>query len=251
MVRLLKGLLLLGAFIASQSCSVPQAARSVAPNLMTRQLISERTSAIVVTTSPSLDNWVGRDFSVVNAPKDADGGSAVPISADGYFLTADHVLAKSKGRNVFILYGKQGNLLPYMARIVSRDKISDLAVLHCSAKTPYFYEWTPAEQWLPEDTILVHGGIATGAKFMSGKLATMLSPEGFFTGTRNFRMDLPLQPGDSGGPVVDAFGRLVGVNSAVEFLVPMETPFFLSSEGNRPSVRAINSLIAKDRARNH
>jgi hypothetical protein len=49
--------------------------------------------------------------------------------------------------------------------------------------------------------------------------------------------------------VVDAYGALVGVNSAVEFLVPMETAFFVDSEANRPNTRMIDSLIRKDRAR--
>jgi S1-C subfamily serine protease len=58
-----------------------------------------------------------------------------------------------------------------------------------------------------------------------------------------------LQPGDSGGPVVDAAGDLVGINSAVEFLVPMETAFFIDSEASRPSIRRIESLMSADRAR--
>jgi S1-C subfamily serine protease len=250
MVRSLQGVLILGTVVLFQSCAVPPEALPIAPNSMTRQLVAERSSAIVVTSGSNLNNWVGRDFSVVHAPKDADGGSATPISADGYFLTADHVLAKMAGRNVFILYGKRGSLVPYLARVVWRSHRSDLALLHIPVATPYFYQWTPPESWLPSETCLLHGGISTGSKFVDGKLATALAPEGAFTGARSFKMDLPLQPGDSGGPVVDAYGRLVGINSAVEFLVPMETAFFLSSEGNRPSVRMINSLMEKDRSLN-
>jgi len=194
---------------------------------------------------------VGRDFSTAHAPKDADGGSAAPITADGYFLTADHVLAKLAGRNVFILYGQCGSLVPTQARVVWRSHDSDLALLHIPVMTPYFYQWTPPEHWLPVETCLVHGGISTGSKFQDGKLTTAICPEGLFTGTQNFKMDLPLQPGDSGGPVVDAHGRLVGINSAVEFLVPMETAFFLNSEGKRPNVKKINTLIQKDRQVNH
>jgi S1-C subfamily serine protease len=217
---------------------------------MTRQLVAERASAIVVTQGENLDGWVGRDFSEVHAPKDADGGSAAPISSDGYFLTADHVLAKAAGRNIFVLYGHRGSLVPTKARVVWRSQAADLALLHIPVRTPYFYQWSPPEQWVPIDSEVVHGGISTGSKFIEGKLTTAIPPEGRFTGTRNFKMDLPLQPGDSGGPVVDAYGRLVGINSAVEFLVPMETAFFLNSDGNRPSVRKINALIAKDRALN-
>jgi hypothetical protein len=42
----------------------------------------------------------------------------------------------------------------------------------------------------------------------------------------------------------------VGINSAVEFLVPMETAFFIDSEGNRPNIRFIGAVIEKDRGRN-
>jgi hypothetical protein len=41
----------------------------------------------------------------------------------------------------------------------------------------------------------------------------------------------------------------VGINSAVEFLVPMETAFFIDSEASRPSIRRIESLMRTDRAR--
>jgi S1-C subfamily serine protease len=197
-----------------------------------------------------VDNWVNRNFLTSQAPNDADGGSAAPITGDGYFLTADHVLARMAGRNVFLIYGQGGRLAPALARVVWRDERSDLALLHIPARTPYFYQWTPAEQWLPVGTRLVHGGIATGFKSGDGKLGTALGPQGSFTGNRKFKMDIPLQPGDSGGPVVDAYGRLVGINSAVEFLVPMETAFFVDSEGNRPNLRMIEALIQKDRARN-
>ncbi len=251
MHRLLKGVLILGTVLLSQACSVSPVAEQTAPNRMTRQLVTERSSAIVVTQGDNLDSWVGRDFSVVHAPKDADGGSAAPITEDGYFLTADHVLAKSAGRNIFVLYGAKGSLVPTKARIVWRSHDADIALLHIPVKTPYFYQWTAPSDWIPIGTRVVHGGISTGSRFFEGKLTTAIPPEGWFSGTRKFKMDLPLQPGDSGGPVVDSYGRLVGINSAVEFLVPMETAFFLNSEGHRPNVRKVNAIIKKDRALNH
>jgi S1-C subfamily serine protease len=242
------GLLLMGWL--TQACSVSPAANTVAPSSATRQIVAERVSAVVVTDRKSLDNWVNRNFSTSNAPGDADGGSAAPISADGYFLTADHVLAQSPGRNVFLIYGQGGRLAPTKARVVWRSESSDLALLHVPVRTPYYYQWSPPHEWLPIGTRVIHGGIATGFKSDDGKLSTALAPEGNFTGNRRFKMDIPLQPGDSGGPVVDAYGRLVGINSAVEFLVPMETAFFVDSEGNRPNTRTLAATIQLDRARN-
>lgn len=233
-----------------QSCAVPPPPDRVAPGKATRQIITERVSAVVVTDHKSLERWIGRNFSSSQAPGDADGGSAAPISPDGYFLTADHVLSRMAGRSVFIIYGQGGILKPALARVVWRSESSDLALLHIPVKTPYYYQWTAPGKWLPAGTRVMHGGIATGFKSGDGKLGTSLGPESAFTRTRSFKIDIPLQPGDSGGPIVDAYGRLVGINSAVEFLVPMETPFFIDSEGNRPNTRVIDSLIRQDRARN-
>lgn len=229
-----------------QACSAPLP-DTTPPGPRTRHLASQRLSVIVVTSRKSLDGWVGSRFAIANAPGDADGGSATPITSDGYFLTADHVLAQSAGRHVFVVYGNGGSIRTAEARVVWRSYSGDLAVLHAPLETPYFYRWTPPQAWLPVGTPIVHAGISTGFKTGPGKLATALPPEGAFTGTRKFKIDVPLQPGDSGGPVMDARGYLIGVNSAVEFLVPMETAFFIDSEGNRPNVRQLGAIIARDR----
>ncbi len=217
---------------------------------MARQIVAERVSAVVVTDRKNLAGWADTRFSIAIAPGDADGGSAAPISPDGYFLTADHVLARMSGRHVFVIHNKGGRLVTTPARVVWRSEPTDLALLHIPVETPYFYRWTPPDRWVPEGTSVIHGGIATGFRSPEGKLTSSIPPEGIMTGNRTFKIDIPLRPGDSGGPVVDAYGALVGINSAVEFLVPMETAFFVDSEGNRPDTGMIESLMAKDRARN-
>jgi S1-C subfamily serine protease len=244
----LAGVLLAAGFF--QACAVAPAPDSKIPGPEARRMIVQRLSAVVVTDQGSLQNWVSRGFSSSQTPGDADGGSATPISPDGYFLTADHVLAQVDGRNVFVLYGNRGRLVPKKARVVWRSEAADLALLHIPEKTPYYYRWTSAGRWLPRGTGVVHGGIATGFKSSPGRLGTPISPESFLTGNRAFKIDIPLQPGDSGGPVVDAYGSLVGINSAVEFLIPMETAFFVDSEANRPNIRKLESIIRMDRSRN-
>lgn len=208
-----------------------------------------RTAAVIVTDSRDIGIWAKRNFQSSDSPGDADGGSATPVSPDGYFLTADHVLERERGRNVFVLVGSGGSLVPYSARIVWRSASADLALLHIDRPTPDYYEWTPPDRWLPLGTPVVHGGLATGMKSGWGKLGTTLAPERNHRPYRLFKIDIPLRPGDSGGPVVDARGMLVGINSAVEFLVPMETPFFIDSEGSRPNVEQLQKRINEDRKR--
>jgi S1-C subfamily serine protease len=240
--------LLLCLFAAACAPVAPAPPASMAiPGEVARQIVRERLSAVVVTSRDELGGWVRKRFSASGAPGDADGGSAAPITPDGYFLTADHVLNRSDNKNVFIIYGSGGRIVTSKARIVWRSFSDDLALLHIPVKTPYFYNWSPPDQWLSAGHGVIHGGMATGHRSSPGKLRTPLAPEGAFTGNRPFKIDIPLQPGDSGGPVVDAFGNLVGINSAVEFLIPLETAIFIDSEGNRPSTRKIVEIINRDR----
>lgn len=234
-----------------QACGLPPAPDPKVPGPEVRRLVLMRTAAVIVSDRRDIGRWAKNNFTSAHSPGDADGGSATPISADGYFLTADHVLAREKGRNVFVLVGRGRALTPYRARVVWRDASADLAVLHVPIATPDYYDWTPKGRWLPVGTPVVHGGLATGVKSGWGRLGTSIPPEhGLFT-YRTFKLDIPLQPGDSGGPVVDAYGRLVGINSAVEFLVPMETAFFVDSEGKRPNLEHLSGVIERDRGRNN
>jgi S1-C subfamily serine protease len=239
------------ASLLTQACSItsPPPPDLRPPGDAVRRIVAERVTAVVVTERNNLDGWVNRKFAVSQAPRDADGGSAAPITPDGYFLTADHVLSRLGERHVFLICGQGGRLAPAEARVVWRSKSADVALLHAPLRTPFFYRWTAPDRWLPAGNRVIHGGISTGSKSAAGKLATAIPPEGHFTRHRRFKIDIPLQPGDSGGPVVDASGQLVGINSAVEFLVPLETPFFIDSEGNRPNTRQLAAVIAKDRRR--
>ena len=240
------GVCLAGCFV--QACSVVPPPDHQIPGSAARKIVSQRSSAVVVTASNDLSHWQHLKLSPSRSACEADAGSATPISPDGYFLTADHVLERVAGRKVFVMYGHGARMTPVKARVVWRSSEADLALLHIPVRTALFYRWTPRERWLSEGSGVIHGGIATGARSEWGKLGTSLAPEGVFTGNRKFKIDIPLQPGDSGGPVVDAAGALVGINSAVEYLVPMETAFFVDSEASRPNTRLIDSLVRRDRA---
>ncbi len=237
------------AFVAGCSMTPPAPAPDPAvPGRAVLRQAAARLTAIVISGKDELSPWVESRFTQGQGPDDADGGSAVPISPDGYFITADHVLSRSDGRNIFIVHGQQGGLRATKARIVWRSASTDLALLHIPVATPRYYTWSPSDRWLPAGTPVIHSGIATGFRSEPGKLVTGIPP-GKKNGAR-FKHDIPLEPGDSGGAVIDARGQLVGVNSAVEFLVPLETAFFIESEANRPNVPALMRRIGNDRERN-
>lgn len=247
MVSLARWSMALVAVVLFPACSVaPPPPDPTPPGREIYRQAALKLTAVVISGKDEIGPWVEGRFREGRGPDDADGGSGIPITGDGYFLTADHVLARAEGRNVFVIHGQSGLLRSMKARIVWRSSSEDIALLHLPIATPYHYDWTPPERWLPEGTPVMHAGIATGFNSAPGKMVTSLRPRG----SGRFKYDIPLQPGDSGGPVVDARGRLVGVNSAVEFLVPLDTAFFIESEANRPDLRALQRVIERDRRNN-
>ena len=242
--------LVLMAALALSGCARPPEPifDSPKPNRSVYRLAAKRFAAVVVSNQQDVDVWLQSHFNKARAPKDADGGSAVPITSDGYFLTADHVLSTAAGKNVYLVLRRDGRMRAYPARIVWRSEENDLALIHAPVSTPDHYQWTDSRKSLPPGTGVMHTGIATGFSSPTGKTLSPISPDSAFSGGQRFKHDMPLEPGDSGGAVVDANGLLVGVNSAVEFLVPLETAFFIESEANRPNVRKLTKLIDRDRA---
>ena len=237
-----------GLALAMAACGPipPPPVKGPPPGQDVYRVAARRFAAIVVSPHTDIDKWLG---SGIGGRADADGGSAAPVAPDGYFLTADHVLARSEGKHVFVVRRVDGRLRGYAARVVWRSAEQDLALVHAEVATPDFYRWTPPSRWQAQGTPVMHAGVATGFRGGSGKLVSPVPPDTAFGRGAKFKHDIPLEPGDSGGPVVDGQGLLVGINSAVEYLIPLETPFFIESEANRPNVGRLMGLIASDRNR--
>lgn len=233
------------------SCSAPPSnqwqSNHLASGKNTRQIINERLTAVAITKRSSVGRFANVDSSVIHAPGNADGGSATPISDDGYFLTADHVLARSGGHNVFIVHANGGNSFTSQARIVWRSADDDLAVLHISRSTPYYYSFSESGRWISPGHPVAHGGARTGTTSGYGKIRTPINADGSLRTSQQFEIDIELRPGDSGGPIVDTKGKLVGINSQVEYLTPLDSKIFIDSVGVWPNAGKIQSIIQKDR----
>ncbi len=169
-------------------------------------------------------------------------GSAAPISPDGYFLTANHVVSGEKGNEFVLIYDVAGSRQYGRATVVWKDGHADLAVLRSTLKTPDFYTFTPRGKDLSAGTQVLHAGMATGNKAQIGELSERVPGRG----SGNFQHTLRLAPGDSGGPVLLFSGELVGVNSAVGYFTALDTTFFSASRSSRPDPRMIQKIIDED-----
>ncbi len=162
-------------------------------------------------------------------------GSGVVVTPDGYILTNEHVVQRVEDARVAFVDGRS---VP--ATVVGRDPSTDLAVLRAQAGSlPYA---TLSANPLRVGQLVIAVGNPLG--FESTVSAGVVSALGRSLRSRHGRPiegivqhTAALNPGNSGGPLVDASGRVVGVNTAIiamaqgiGFAVPTTTAQWVLTE---------------------
>lgn len=144
-------------------------------------------------------------------------GSGFVVSADGYLVTNDHVVEDATKVTV-----KIGNGAELTAKVVGEDPSSDLALLKVDPGT----QKLTALQVADSDGVKVGDEVyAIGSPYgLSSTLTTGVvsalgrqieAPNGY-TIDGAIQTDAALNPGNSGGPLLNAAGQVIGVNSQIE-----------------------------------
>ena len=144
-------------------------------------------------------------------------GSGVIASADGYIITNNHVIDNSDQLEVRLHDGRF-----YDASIIGTDPLSDLAVIKIDTDNLPFIsygfiddvevgQWvmafgSPLSQDLGNTATL---GIVSATERTSDQITNLNVFSSFI------QTDATIYPGNSGGPLVDINGRLIGINSAI------------------------------------
>jgi serine protease Do len=128
---------------------------------------------------------------------------------DGLIITNAHVV----GRHALRVSLADGRTLP--ARLLAHDAQLDLAALAVEANALPTIELGRSQRLQPGQWVLavghpwgVPGAVTAGVIIGLGP-----HPEGILPRRDLIQVNLPLRPGHSGGPLVDARGRLVGINA--------------------------------------
>lgn len=139
-------------------------------------------------------------------------GSGFIISADGVIVTNNHVIDKATEIKVTLDDGTELN-----AKLVGADPKSDLAVLkvETARKLPTI-EWGDSDKLkLGEQIIAIGNPFGIGTTVTSG----IVSARGrdLHSGPYDdfIQIDAPINHGNSGGPLVDLAGKVVGINTAI------------------------------------
>ncbi|WP_168076777.1 Do family serine endopeptidase [Caulobacter sp. SSI4214] len=151
-------------------------------------------------------------------PKQQSAGSGFFISADGYIVTNNHVVADADDIQVVLKDGRE-----LKATLVGRDEGTDLAVIKVidpKAKGkdfPYVNFENQAKPRVGDWVITIGNPFGLGGTATAGIISAYNRDLGDTTSSfvNYIQIDAPINRGNSGGPSFDIYGRVIGVNSAI------------------------------------
>jgi S1-C subfamily serine protease len=175
-------------------------------------------------------------------------GTGFIISSDGFILTNKHVvnnaLEKTGTYKILLNSGKQ-----YFAQLIGKDPLNDLAVLKIFDKNLPYVEFGDSKN-LPLGTSVIAIGNALGKYDNSvtkgivsglGRSIVASDQSGNATALDNvIQIDAEINLGNSGGPLIDLYGKVIGINVAVD-QAGSSIGFAIPINDARPVINSIRS----------
>ena len=136
----------------------------------------------------------------------AASGSGFYITSSGYILTNNHVIEGC--RKVSLTHnGKE-----IIANVIATDSANDLAILKSDVRPNRFYKLSQSDPKLLDDVIIA--GYPLGKRVSSAiktSKGSITSLAGYGDNYSNFQTDAALNQGNSGGPIMNDSGNVIGV----------------------------------------
>lgn len=194
------------AAVASYHNAVAVAAQSVV-NIYTTQKIEEH---------PYMNDPMMRRYfeyhGIPNGESDNTNlGSGVIISQDGYIVTNSHVISKADNIIVMLNDGRKAR-----AKVIGNDVESDLAVIKVDLTGLKPLGFREQSTQVGDVVLAIGNPFGVGQTVTQGIIsATGRTGLGINTVEDFIQTDAAINPGNSGGALVDAYGQLVGINTAI------------------------------------
>jgi len=207
-----------------------------APDVELLDAYSRAVITVVDAVGPAVVGITARRSASGVRPEQGGAGSGVLIAPDGYILTNDHVVQGSDALTVTLQDGTS-----FEATLVGTDPATDLAVLRANGSGLPFASLGDSGALRTGQLVIAIGNpfgfqstVSTGVVSALGR--ALRSSEGRLI-ENIIQHTAPLNPGNSGGPLVDSRGRVVGVNTAIiviaqgiGFAVPANTARWVVSQ---------------------
>jgi S1-C subfamily serine protease len=141
-------------------------------------------------------------------------GSGFVISSDGFIVTNDHVIANADKIHVLLQDGRN-----IQAKLIGTDPSTDIAVIQIHAENLTKLSFANSDELMVGQVAIAVGN---PLGFQSTVTAGVVSALGRSLRSQSGRLidnvlqtDASLNPGNSGGPLLDSAGRVIGVNTGV------------------------------------
>ena len=151
----------------------------------------------------------GKQKRSVRTPKQQGSGSGVIISADGYIVTNNHVVADADELTVTLNDNKE-----YSARIIGTDKTTDLALIKIDGKNLPAITIANSENIKVGEWVLAVGNPFNLTNTVTAGIVSAKGRSLYKNGVESFiQTDAAINPGNSGGALVNTRGELIGINA--------------------------------------
>jgi len=144
-------------------------------------------------------------------------GSGFIISADGYIVTNNHVIAPDNRATLEEITVIMPDGTEYRAELVGADAASDVAVLKINRSQPFpFVAFGDSGSARAGDWVIAIGNpFGLGGTVTSGIISAVLRNAGGGAYDRYLQTDASINRGNSGGPLFDMRGKVIGINNAI------------------------------------
>lgn len=136
----------------------------------------------------------------------AASGSGFFVSRQGHIVTNHHVIEGCKDIKVFY------NDNPYLANLLAVDKMNDLAILEIKKNVETYYKVANEDPELLQNVIIagfpLGKNVSSAIKTSKGSITALA---GYGDNYSEFQTDAALNSGNSGGPIINEDGEVVGV----------------------------------------
>ena len=180
--------------------------------------IDKRIKAVMYRVYPKLED-IGKTKTTTKGEWKGNG-SGFFISESGYIVTNHHVIDGAS--KIEVVFKHKNKINEFNAKVIQSDETNDLAIIkiddsefsHMSA-IPYNFKTRSVD--VGSEVFALGYPMALTImgkeiKFTDGKIS---SKTGFKGNITTYQTTTPIQPGNSGGPLFDFKGNLIGVNSAI------------------------------------
>jgi serine protease Do len=148
-----------------------------------------------------------------HAPKDNSMGSGVLISQEGHILTNGHVVKDAEEIIVQLHDNRR-----FAGKIIAYDEPSDLAILKIDAKNLQPMVWGDSSKVrIGEQVIAIGNPFGLSESISSGIVSAIGRNPGFGANSYEdfIQTTAAINPGNSGGALVNIYGELIGINTAI------------------------------------